>query len=240
MRRHIATLLIALSSLANATESVETKLIALLHAKLGLSVQVAAEGFFGLKGERYIAALVAAKSDENSVKLALFRKVGETPKSVAQTPSFETSRLGWLPIFKRGTLLLHGDTSCGAVCHISTAYKFQFRDGEYRLIGVDKSSISSDPHVKSGVEDKVFLVTTTKSINLLTMKVQHSREQCLSSDDNPWYCTAKKKMVTKDFSFTSDVKWTLENFSPDIFSEFEDKTPCLRGSIDASFRYRAP
>ena len=242
MRNYIAAFFIIFSCHASATSQAEERLIAALNsAKPGLSIQTVTEGTFGRNGEQYIAAISAVdpvEPENGTEKLVLFKMVAGTPKFVAQTEPFDnSSRFGVAPYFKNGILLLGGDASCGAVCHSATIYKFQVRDGEYRLIGVEDSYVRSVLHNKDGVVDEAFLVTTTKSINLLTNNVRYSGESCRSSDSNPWDCAAKSKGSEKILSFVCDHIWTLENFSPDLFSDFEGKTKNLHGVINHDLRY---
>lgn len=240
MAKYIVLILALWSSIADATEDRQSKLMALVQNGLGLSSLSADRGTFGPNNEQYIASIKAPSNEDDSVRLVLISDTGTAPVSIIQSQPWKAGISdGWNLQFKRGTLLLTADGgSCGTVCHSVTTYKFRYRDHEYRLIGVDESTVMSDLQVEGDHVDKMFLITTTMSINLQTKRVRHTKERCLSADDNPWDCTPKKRTVTKEFSFTSDSRWLLEDFSPEAFSEFEAKTKYLRGYIDADFNYR--
>ncbi|HLF98041.1 MAG TPA: hypothetical protein VI457_12935 [Methylococcaceae bacterium] len=210
----------------------------LIHKRLGIFSISVDKGAFGPKGNQHVAAIATTSKEDTSVRLILFRESTTSPISVLQSEAWDTGgRWSWLLAFKKGSLYLYGDGSCGAVCHSSASYQFQIRDGECRLVGVEESNVSADSHVKGDVVDQVFLVTTNKRINLLTKRVRYSRERCLSSDDNPWYCVSKANVSEREFSFMSDLKWRLQEFSPDIFDDFQQNIQYLHGRIDADLKF---
>lgn len=230
MGKYLALLLLLCSPLANANDNNEGKLMTLVHSRLGLFALSASAGVLGPNGERYVASVAAKAKDDTSVRLVLFRESNATPTPVLQSQEWDNvNQWSWLVAFKKGSLFLYGDPgSCGAVCHSSVGYQFKIRDGEYRLIGVNQSNVRADPPE---------LITTSTSINLLTKKVRYSRESCHQVDDNPWFCASKTKVSVKEFSFLSDQKWALQEFSPDIFDEFQEKTKYLHGHIDANLTF---
>ena len=236
-KNYVVLFLIFCSSFAEATEDKESKVITQVHKQLGLFSISADKGVLGENGEQYVAAIAANSKNESIYRVVLFQEKNVSPLSVTQSQAIENNIWGWSLRFKKGVLQVYGDGSCGAICHSSATYKFQYRHGICRLIGVDESNVSLSPNDGGNSGGEAFLVTSNKSINLLTKKVSYSMVRCLSSDDNPWDCASKRRGITKDYAFTSSEEWSLPNFSPEAFSEYEENTKYLHGYINDNLKY---
>jgi hypothetical protein len=228
----IAMFLIAfpIASVAIAAVS-EEKLAKQVRDRTGLYSWNAVSGSLKPDNKKYIAALVS--KDESAARveaqLVVFEQDDRRSPVIKSMPFTIGDRVSWEPTIDKGSLFFHGDGSCGAVCHGSTNYQFQLRDGEFRLIGVEELTVSAISD-----SDELTLSTSGKSVNLLAGKIIFYDERCRTVEDDPWNCKSKKKVTKKLTSFIPNRSWTIQQFGPDEFVNYSLKTKPLNGYIDGN------
>ncbi|WP_417071282.1 hypothetical protein [Niveibacterium terrae] len=222
----------ASASAENASPALEK----LVHERTGLFPLAVDSGVLKPNNERYVAAVATKKKDDGEALLVVFRQDGPRQEVMKSKLFIIGGHTWWSPNFVNGSLLLNGDGSCGGACHGVSDFQFLFKDGELRLAGLEERGVDiDDPNGDSRV------VSSARSLNMLTGKVVYSIESCRAADNgkSPWDCASRNRRSRKELSFSIGRRWTLSDFSPELFAEYEIKTKGLNGYLDPrTLKYR--
>lgn len=224
--------------LAQSDSIIEPSAQQFLRAEFSkLRIDSASTGKLDDTGERYLAAVIVDDKENYSIRLVLLSKTTTSWRIVARTKAWPSGRReGWDVKIRSGIIELSEGWSYGCCDASESTFKFRKLAGGFPLVGVESRDVSA---VISPGGDGTRPITRVdqKSVNWLNHRVLESLTIGESTDKDVFAITGKKTRKRKSTAFQSDMRWTLENFDPDGYTDHAVSTPGLCGSFDEHGRY---